>query len=129
MSCFVCSDRIFKAVAKVCYYYGEVKIGAGYPITLDELNEFIKKVAELNCKNVSDRYNESVEVSVELLSDSDLPFDVITKQDITDCKCWDYQTCDYYSNDDLLKMVVEATEWAERVYNYTDADLDETIWG
>ena len=128
MSCFVCRPDIFKSVAKVCFHYGIRQISRGdYPVTVGDLDEFVKKLAELNCKNVSIRYKRDVETEVELFEE--IPLETITKQDIADCHCWYYQTCDYCDDDPLCKLVLEASDWAEKAIGWKDSDLVQCNWG
>lgn len=129
MSCFVCRPEIFKSVAKVCFQYGIRQISRGdYPLTIGDLDEFAKKLAELNCKNYAIRYNEQ-EVEAEVECFTDIPLEAITKQDIADCHCWFYQTEDYCTNDPLFKMVEEATHWAELSIGWKDSYLVDCNWG
>ena len=129
MSCFICDEQIFKSVAKVCFQYGiRQKERTNYPLTLEELNEFTKKVAELNCRNVATRYNEDeMEASVELFSD--IPLESVTVQDIKNCDCWQYQTCDYFDDDELFKMVQTANGSIRAMVEYTDEDYERANWG
>ena len=129
MSCFVCSDEIFKSVAKVCFHYGIRQEGRGdYPLTLSEVNDFSKKVAELNCKNFAIRYDEA-EVTAEVEVLNELPLEPITVQDIKNCDCWDYQTYDYCEDEKLYGLVYDAKEWAKKFVPYTQAEYDEARWG
>ena len=129
MSCFVCRAEIFKSVAKVCFQYGIRQISRGdYPLTIGDLDDFAKKLAELNCKNVAIRYDEE-QTEAEVEGFTDVPLMVIKKQEVADCLCWLYQTEDYCDNDPLFKMVKEATEWAELSVGWKDTDLDNCRWG
>lgn len=129
MSCFVCRAEIFKSVAKVCFQYGIRQIERSqYPLTIGELDEFVKKVAELNCKNYAIRYKEQ-EVEADIEGFTEVPLLVITKQEVADCKCWLYQTEDYCDSDPLFKMVEEATEWAKLSVGWKDTDLENCRWG
>jgi hypothetical protein len=129
MSCFVCRAEIFKSVAKVCFQYGIRQITRGdYPLTIGDLDEFAKKLAELNCKNVAIRYDEE-QTEAEVEGFTDVPLMVIKKQEVADCLCWLYQTEDYCDNDPLFKMVKEATEWAKLSVEWKDTDLDNCRWG
>lgn len=129
MSCFICRPEIFKSVTKVCFQYGlRQPSRTEYPLLQSELDEFTKKVAELNARNVSIRYEEETSVEVELFG-NDIPLEVITVQDIKYCDCWCYQTEDYLDKDELFKMVEEATEWAKAVVKYTKEEYDEARWG
>ncbi len=129
MSCFVCIAEIFKSVTKVCFQYGIRQQGRGeYPLTLGELDEFVKKVAELNCKNYAIRYRES-EVTADIEGFNDIPLEAITKQDIADCHCWLYQTEDYCDDDPLFKLVAEALDWSELLTGWQDSDLEQCRWG
>lgn len=129
MSCFVCRAEIFKSVAKVCFQYGIRQVSRGdYPLTIGELDEFAKKLAELNCKNYAIRYDEQ-EVEADVEGFTDVPLMVIKKQDIADCHCWLYQTEDYCADDPLFKLVEEATEWAELSVGWKHTDLDNCRWG
>ena len=133
MSCFICSDSVFRSVTKVCFYYGVLQVALngernGCPSTIDKCNEFMKKVAELNCRNVATRYKEEQqEVDVPLFEN--LPFEKITAQDVKSCDCWTYQTCDYCDNDALFKLVVDARDWAKSVVSYSHKEYDEAEWG
>ena len=128
MSCFICCGETFKRVAKVCYHYGVDGKKDGCPVTLDECNEFAKKVAELNCRNVAIRYKkEQQEVDVPLFEN--LPLEKITAQDVMSCDCWIYQTCDYCDNDSLFELVADARDWAKSVTSYTEEEYDAALWG
>jgi hypothetical protein len=119
MSCFVCRPETFKSVAKVCFQYGIRQISRGdFPLTIGDLDEFAKKLAELNCKNYAIRYKEQ-EVEADVEGFTDIPLEKITVQDIKHCDCWMYQTCDYLDEESLFKMVKEATEWAKVVTPYS----------
>ena len=129
MSCFVCRPEVFKSVTKVCFQYGLRQTSrTEYPLLQSELDEFTKKIAELNARNVSIRYEEETSVEVELFG-NDIPLEAITVQDIKNCDCWCYQTCDYLNKDELFKMVEEAKEWARAVVKYTEEEYDEACWG
>lgn len=129
MSCFVCRPEVFKSVAKVCFQYGIRQISRGdYPLTIGDLDEFAKNVAELNCKNYAIRYKEQ-EVEAEVECFTDIPLEKITVQDIKHCDCWMYQTCDYLDEEPLFKMVKEATEWAKVVTPYSKEEYSEAEWG
>lgn len=129
MSCFVCRAEIFKSVAKVCFQYGIRQISRGdYPLTIGDLDEFAKKVAELNCKNYAIRYDEQ-EVEADVEGFTDIPLEAISKQDIADCHCWYYQTCDYCDDDPLCKLVLEALDWAEKSIGWKESDLSDCNWG
>lgn len=129
MSCFVCEPEVFKGVAKVCFQFGLRRSERGdYPLTLSEIDEFAKKVAELNCKNYAARYKED-EVSTDVEFFDDVPMEKITVHDIKFCDCWMYQTCDYYDEDPLFKMVAEAVEWAKLITKYSEEEYDEARWG
>lgn len=127
MSCFICENNTFKTVTKICWLYGMRKSErSDFPLTLGDLDEFVKKVAAVNCKNYSLRYNEEAEVEVELFSD--LPSFEIVPQDIQSTKCWMYQSEDYMDKDPVFKMVEEALEWAVLVTNFSKEEMDQTDW-
>lgn len=129
MSCFICNKDIFKSVAKVCFQYGIRQEQRGdYPLTMGEIDDFIRKVAELNCKNYALRYEEA-EVTADVEGFEDVPLDPITVQDIKNCDCWDYQTCDYCEQDKLFGMVYDAKEWAKTVVKYSDEEYENATWG
>ena len=129
MSCFICNENIFKSVAKVCWNYGVRQVERSlYPLTLMEMNDFIDQIAELNCRNVAVRYREEQQ-EAEVEKFEELPLEAINVQDIKDCDCWMYQTCDYYDNEPLYEMVKDATEWAKSVTPYTEEELREANWG
>ena len=129
MSCFVCNSDIFRSVAKVCFQYGLRQSERGeYPLILDEVNAFSKQVAELNCKNYAIRYDEA-EVTAEVEILEDLPLEPITVQDIKNCDCWEYQTCDYCEDEKLFGLVYDAKEWAKKNVKYTQSEYDEARWG
>jgi hypothetical protein len=98
-----------------------------YPLLQTELDAFTVKVAELNAKNVSIRYEEDAQAEVEGFTD--IPLEKITVQDIKHCDCWMYQTCDYLDEEPLFKMVKEATEWAKVVTPYSKEEYSEAEWG
>lgn len=129
MSCFICNENIFKSVAKVCWNYGVRQVERSlYPLTLMEMNDFIDEIAELNCRNVAVRYcEEQQEPDVEKFDD--IPFEPINVQNIKDCDCWMYQTCDNFDSEPLFEMVKDATEWAKSVTPYTDDEWQEANWG
>ena len=128
MSCFVCRPEVFKSVTKVCFQYGLRQPNrTEYPLLQTELDAFTVKVAELNAKNVSIRYEEDAQAEVEGFTD--IPLEKITVQDIKHCDCWMYQTCDYLGEEPLFKMVKEATEWAKVVTPYSKEEYSEAEWG
>ena len=130
MSCFVCDERIFQSVAKVCFMYGiRQEERTTYPLTIKETNDFIDRIAEFNCRNVAERYREKQqEAFVEYFDE--LPLDKrISVQDIKYCDCWMYQTCDYFDSDPLFQQVKVATDWAKSVTKYSRAEYEEANWG
>lgn len=128
MSCFVCRPETFKSVAKVCFQYGLRQPNrTEYPLLQTELDAFTVKVAELNAKNVSIRYEEDAQAEIEGFTD--IPLEKITVQDIKSCDCWMYQTCDYLDKEPLFKMVKEAVEWAKAVTPYSKEEYSEAEWG
>ena len=129
MSCFICDEPVFKSVAKVCFQFGiRQEERNDYPLTIKEINDFIDSIAELNCKNVAERYCEDVQTAdVEFFDD--VPLEAIDVQDIKNCDCWIYQTCDNYDDDPLLQQVERATKWAKSVVKYTKQEYSEASWG
>lgn len=128
MSCFVCHEETFKSVAKVCFLYGLRQEERGnYPLTLDELNSFVQKVAELNCENYVVRYDEE-EVETSVLLFNDIPSFEIVPQDLKSTQCWMYQTEDYMSKDELFIMVEKAYEWAKMATNFSKEEMEEAMW-
>ena len=80
MSCFVCRPEVFKSVTKVCFQYGLRQPNrTEYPLLQPELDAFTVKVAELNAKNVSIRYEEDAQAEVEGFTD--IPLEKIKVQD------------------------------------------------
>lgn len=129
MSCFVCRPEVFKSVTKVCFQYGlRQPKRTEYPLLQTELDAFTVKVAELNAKNFSIRYEEDAQAEVETFGE-EIPLGKITVQDIKHCDCWMYQTCDYLDEEPLFKMVKEATEWAKVVTPYSKEEYSEAEWG
>lgn len=128
MSCFVCHEETFKSVAKVCFLYGlRQEERSEYPLTLDELNSFVKKVAELNCRNYAVRYDEEeVETTVTLFND--IPSFELTPQDLKSVQCWAYQTEDYMCKEELFIMVENAYTWAKSVTNFSKEEMEKAMW-
>ena len=129
MSCFICDEPVFKSVAKVCFHYAiRQEERNDYPLTIKEVNDFIDSIAELNCKNVAERYREEVQTAdVEFFED--VPLEAIDVQDIKNCDCWMYQTCDSYDSDPLYQQVLTATKWAKSIVKYTQEEYEEANWG
>lgn len=129
MSCFVCRPKIYKSVAKVCFQYGiRQEKRSCYPLTLKEVNDYVYGVAKLNNENVAVRYDEE-EMEVEVEYFDDIPLDAITAQDVKNCDCWMYQTCDYRDDDEIYLAVAEATKWAKAVSGYSKQEYEEAEWG
>lgn len=129
MSCFICDEKIFKSVAKVCFQYGiRQEERTAYPLTIKEVNDFIESIAELNCRNVAQRYREEQQKAYVEFFD-EVPFEAINVQDIKYCDCWMYQTCDYFDSDPLFQQVKVATDWAKSVTKYSRAEYEEARWG
>ncbi len=127
MSCFICDEKIFQSVAKVCFQYGKCN-DSRLPDTLKNVNEFMNRIAELNCRNVAERYREEQQkANVEFFDE--VPNEAISVQDIKYCDCWMYQTCDYFDSDPLFEQVKVATDWAKSVTKYSRAEYEEANWG
>lgn len=130
MSCFICNPETFKSVAKTCFQYGlRLEESVEFPVSLEAVNDFMKRIARLNCTNFMFRYDDEEEVEAEVELFDELPMGCITVQDIKNCDCWAYQTEDYCDGDDLFKMVEKATEWAKGVVSYTEDDYRNAVWG
>ncbi len=125
MSCFVCEDRVFQNVVKVLNQSAKSQ---GKEFSLEFCNELLKMVAELNCRNVATRYDEE-QMEIEVTLFDKIPNEPITAQDIKDCDCWMYQTCDYYDDEELYKLVATARDWAKLVTKYSQQEYEEALWG
>lgn len=128
MSCFICKNETFKAVTKICWLYGlRQKERGEYPLTLEDMNNFLQKVAIVNCQNYSKRYHDTdVEIEVQLFTD--IPSFEIVPQDIKSTECWMYQCEDYMDKDETFKMVKDAFEWVKFVTGFTKEEMEETEW-
>ena len=126
MSCYIVSNENYQRVAKTCFLYGLVEKKENYPITLEEINSFIEKLAVLNCMNYSLRYKEPIE-NVDFDPLEKLPVFDLTAQDAKSTACWMYQTCDYMDDHEIFKLVKEAREWAEKFFS--KEELNNAKWG
>ena len=127
MSCFIVETKTFQRVVKIAFIYGLHRKERGeYPSTLEEVNNWVEIVAKLNAKNYSARYNEDVELEVELFTD--LPELKITPQDIKSTKCWMYQTEDYFDKDKYFLLIADAVEWALSFTGISQEELGKAEW-
>lgn len=117
MSCFIVKDKINKAVTKICWLYGLRQEEQGsLPLSLEQLNFLLKKVTYVNCENYALRYKEDVEVYFSEFSE--YPSFKIVPQDLMDCHCWLYQSCDYCDTDKTFILVKEALTYFEKIFGW-----------
>ena len=132
MSCFICKKETFQRVAKVAFVCGlHGKFRGKFPLTLDEVNMFMRIIAGINCLNYMSRYEKHEDVSgirEEVEEFSELPDLKITAQDIKSTQCWMYQTEDYYDKDEYFQLVKQALDWALKYTHISKEDLEKAKW-